>query len=254
MESSGSGEHPSSPEIEKLTSQLAKDPRSKAFIPLAEEYVKVGLPQEAARVLEEGLQVYPAFTTALVALARVYVQVDTPAKAQGILEEVVKKSPDNALAQKMLARIYAKDQNWDAARRSCEMVLFGYAQDEEMLTLKAELEKHGASEAGAQAPQPAVKTLSLKTAQRNDAGPEPAKAGDSPEGPAVEATPSDLETKPTVAPVDSPHEGTGGGRDEAQASGEERPQAEAQTGVAQLQELIERVRQRRALPPQSWKT
>lgn len=249
MESSGSGEQPASPEIEKLTSQLAKDPRSKAFIPLAEEYVKVGLPQEAARVLEEGLKVYPAFITALVALARVYVQLDAPAKAQGILEEAVKISPDNALAHKMLARIYAKDKNWDAARRSCEMVLFGYAQDEEMLALKAELGKQGASKAVAATPQPVVKTPPGKTEQRNEASPETAKAGESAEGPATEATPSEHDTEPTVATGEGPHEGVGGGR--AQAPGTERPEAEAQPGVAPLREMLERVRQRRASQIQS---
>ncbi len=251
MESSGSAEQPSSPEIEKLTSQLAKDPRSKAFIPLAEEYVKVGLPQEAARVLEEGLKVYPAFITALVALARVYVQIDAPAKAQGILEEAVKKSPDNGLAHKMLARIYAKDKNWDAARRSCEMVLFGYAQDEEMLALKVELGKQGASEAVVPTPQPVVKTPPGKTEERNEASPETAKAGESAEGSAAEATPSDRDTEPTVATGEGPHEGVGGGIELAQASGTERPEAEAQPGVAPLREMLERVRQRRASQTQS---
>ena len=42
-------------EIDRLAVQLATDPRSKAFMPLAEEYGKVGMWQEAAGVLEDGL-------------------------------------------------------------------------------------------------------------------------------------------------------------------------------------------------------
>jgi hypothetical protein len=51
-------------EIDRLATQLAKDPHSKAFMPLAEEYVKVGMWLEAVGVLEDGLKLYPNFITA----------------------------------------------------------------------------------------------------------------------------------------------------------------------------------------------
>ena len=51
-------------EIDRLAVQLAKDPRSKVFMPLAEEYGKAGMWQEAAGVLEDGLTLYPGFITA----------------------------------------------------------------------------------------------------------------------------------------------------------------------------------------------
>ena len=127
------------PEIQKLMQQLAKDPRSKAFIQLAEEYAKVGQLEDAAAVLEEGVKVYPTFITALVALGRVYVQLDLPSKARGVLEEAIKISPDNLLAHRMLARIYASAQAWDKARQACETVLFSHPTDDEMLALRVEL-------------------------------------------------------------------------------------------------------------------
>jgi len=43
-------------EIDRLATQLAKDPHSKAFLPLAEEYCKVGMWEEAVSVLEAGLK------------------------------------------------------------------------------------------------------------------------------------------------------------------------------------------------------
>ncbi|MGH7182679.1 MAG: hypothetical protein ACREJN_11970, partial [Nitrospiraceae bacterium] len=59
-------------ELDRLATQLAKDPHSKAFMPLAEEYGKAGMWQEAAAVLEDGLKLYPGFITAMVALGRAY--------------------------------------------------------------------------------------------------------------------------------------------------------------------------------------
>ena len=246
MESSDSGAPPSSAEIEKLTGQLAKDPRSKAFIPLAEEYVKISMLQEAATVLEEGLKVYPSFITALVALGRVYIQLDASAKAQSRLEEAVKISPDNVVARKMLARIYAKDQNWDAAKRSCDMVLFGYAQDEEMLALKAELEGKGPSEAAA-APLQAAATAPHETTElQGQEAPRSSKAGESPEDPTAGPEASDMEAEPTVVLAQFPQEGTDEGLDHEQTSGAERSDPQASPAVAPLQEMLERVRQRRA--------
>ncbi len=131
-----------SPEVEKLKRQLLGDRKSKAFIPLAEEYVKAGMLREAALILEDGLKEFPSFITALVALGRVCVQLDDLSRATEVLQEAVKISPDNVLAHRMLARLYVKDQAWEAARRSCEMVLFGYPRDEEMLALKTEIAPH----------------------------------------------------------------------------------------------------------------
>lgn len=135
-----------SPNIHTLATQLAKDSRSKAFIPLADEYVKADMLHEAVLVLEDGLKVYPTFVTALVSLGRVYTQLHLPDKAQPNFEEAVKLSPDNLLAHRMLARIYVKKQQFEAAARSCDLVLFQFPKDTEMLALKDELSRHGADQ------------------------------------------------------------------------------------------------------------
>ena len=72
-------------EIDRLATAVAKDPRSKEFLPLADEYIKVGMWQEAAGVLEDGLKVYPGFVTAMAALGRVYDQLGQAVKREGIL-------------------------------------------------------------------------------------------------------------------------------------------------------------------------
>ncbi|RPH79036.1 MAG: tetratricopeptide repeat protein, partial [Nitrospiraceae bacterium] len=87
-------------EIDRLAIQLAKDPQSKVFMPLAEEYGKAGMWQEAAGVLEDGLKLYPGFITAMVALGRAYDHMGQATKAKAILEESIKLSPENLRAHR----------------------------------------------------------------------------------------------------------------------------------------------------------
>ena len=122
--------------IDRLATAVAKDPRSKEFLPLADEYMKVGMWQEAAGVLEDGLKVYPGFVTAMVALGRVYDQLSQPVKATVILEEVVKQRPDNLRAHRILAKLYHAEGKADLALLSCRAILSANPTDEEALSIK----------------------------------------------------------------------------------------------------------------------
>jgi len=124
-------------EIDRLALALAKEPGSKVFIPLAEEYGKAGMWEEAAVVLEDGLKIYPHFITAMVALGRVYEQVNQPVKAKAILEEAIKLSPDNLRAHRTLARLYAAEGVKDATIRSCNVILAVNPHDQEALSLRS---------------------------------------------------------------------------------------------------------------------
>ena len=118
-------------EIDRLASQLAKDPQSKAFMPLAEEYGKVGMWQEAAGVLEDGLKLYPGFITAMVALGRAYDHMGQATKAKAILEESVKLSPENLRAHRTLIKIYQSQGLNESALQSCAVILAVNPRDEE---------------------------------------------------------------------------------------------------------------------------
>ncbi len=126
-------------EIDRLATQLAKDPQSKAFLPLAEAYGKAGMWQEAAGVLEDGLKYYPGFITAMVALGRAYDQMKQPAKAQAILEESIKLSPENLRAHRTLIKIYQNQGQQDLALQSCAAILTANPRDEEALSIQASL-------------------------------------------------------------------------------------------------------------------
>jgi tetratricopeptide (TPR) repeat protein len=126
-------------EIDRLATQLAQNPQSKAFMPLAEEYGKAGMWQEAAGVLEDGLKYYPGFITAMVALGRAYDQMEQPVKAQVILEESIKLSPENLRAHRTLIKIYTSQGQNDLALQSCSAILTVNPRDEEALSVQASL-------------------------------------------------------------------------------------------------------------------
>jgi tetratricopeptide (TPR) repeat protein len=136
---SGSENPANTAEIDRLALALVKDPESKAFIPLAEEYGKAGMWDEAAAVLEEGLKAFPNFITAMVALGRVYDQVNQPVKAIALLEEAVKLSPENLRAHRTLAKMYAAQGQQEAALRSCRVILSANPQDQEAVSISTML-------------------------------------------------------------------------------------------------------------------
>jgi tetratricopeptide (TPR) repeat protein len=93
-------------DIGKLKARLEKDPSSKLFVPLAEEYRKAGMYDEAIEMLLEELQKQPAYTTARVSLGKIYLERGQTEKAREEFERVVAAVPDNLFAQKKLAEIY----------------------------------------------------------------------------------------------------------------------------------------------------
>lgn len=123
-------------EIDRLATAVAKDPRSKEFLPLADEYIKADMWQEAAAVLEDGLTAYPGFVTAMAALGRVYDQLGQTAKAKAILEDVVKQRPDNLRAHRILAKLYHSEGHTELALSSCTAILDANPFDKEALSLK----------------------------------------------------------------------------------------------------------------------
>ncbi len=170
---SGSKKTDNAAEIDRLALALAKEPGSKVFIPLAEEYGKAGRWEEAVVVLEDGLKTYPGFITAMVALGRAYEQVNQPVKAKAILEEAIKVSPDNLRAHRTLAKLYATQGAKDAAIRSCDAILAVNSQDQEALTLRASLDHAVAREHVPAQNQPTVDFAKTTKFQFDRPGAEP---------------------------------------------------------------------------------
>lgn len=129
-----------SPEIIKLTEKMAKDPASTLFFPLAEEYRRCGMLDEAIILLTDGLKNHPNFLSARVSLGKIYLQKGLVSEAKHEFERVIQSAPDNLLAQKKLAMIYREEGDREKALESCRRLLLLNPNDEEIKKIKSELE------------------------------------------------------------------------------------------------------------------
>lgn len=93
-------------DIEKLKARVERDPDSKLFLPLAEEYRKAGMLDEAISVLLKGLERQPSYASARVALGKIYLEKKMIEDARKEFEKVIAAIPDNLFAHKKLAEIY----------------------------------------------------------------------------------------------------------------------------------------------------
>ncbi|OGW37430.1 MAG: hypothetical protein A2X58_05335 [Nitrospirae bacterium GWC2_56_14] len=129
-----------SSEIAKLTERISKDPKSKLFVPLAEEYKKAGDIEMAIAVLTEGLKNNPGYVTAKSFLGRLLLDQGKLSEAQKEFEEVIKAIPDNVLAQRKLADIHVLQGRAQEALLFFKAVLAVNPKDPELKALVADIE------------------------------------------------------------------------------------------------------------------
>lgn len=127
-------------DIEKLKEKVDKDPNSKLFVPLAEEYKKEGMLDEAIAVLLKGVEKQPGYMSARVSLGKIYVEKEMLKEAQAEFEQVIRSIPDNLYAHKKLADIYRATGDAPQAISAYKTVLKLNAMDEEALISLSELE------------------------------------------------------------------------------------------------------------------
>lgn len=130
-----------SPELVKLADKFRKDPASKLFFPLAEEYVKAGLIDEAIELLRTGIKAHPDLLGARVSLGKALLAKGRYADAQAEFEQVIVANPDNIMAHKKLASIYVHAGDKPRAVASCQAVLAINPSDAEMLKLRDEADR-----------------------------------------------------------------------------------------------------------------
>jgi len=129
-----------SSEIAKLTERISKDPKSKLFVPLAEEYKKAGDIEMAIAVLTEGLKNNPGYVTAKSFLGRLLLDQGKLSEAQKEFEEVIRAIPDNVLAQRKLADIHVMQGRAQEALLFFKAVLAVNPKDPELKALVADIE------------------------------------------------------------------------------------------------------------------
>lgn len=110
-------------DIERLKKKIEKDPNSKLFVPLAEEYKKAGMLEKAIEVLTKGLERQPNYLSARVCLGKIYLEKGMLNESRTEFEKVINAIPDNLYAHKKLAEIYTNLGDKDKAERSLFAVL-----------------------------------------------------------------------------------------------------------------------------------
>ena len=128
-------------EIERLKEKLSKDPNSKLFIPLSEEYKKAGMFDEAIDVLTKGLERQPGYMSARVALGKIYFERGMLEEAKAEFEKVIGAIPDNLYAHKKLAEIYRDLGERDRTVKELKTVLKLNPMDEWAATNLSDMEE-----------------------------------------------------------------------------------------------------------------
>ena len=127
-------------DIEKLKEKFEKDLNSKLFLPLAEEYRKEGMLDEAIEVLQTGLDKHKAYTSARVLLGKIYLEKGMLDEARKEFENVIASVPDNLFAHKKLAEIYRDTGEAELAIKAFKSILRLNPMDEESLNSLRDLE------------------------------------------------------------------------------------------------------------------
>lgn len=128
-------------DIERLREKIGKDPNSKLFIPLAEEYKKAGMFDDAIDVLIKGLKRQPGYMSAHVSLGKIYFGRGMLEEARTEFERVISTIPDNLYAHKKLAEIYSDLGDRDRAVEEFKTVLKLNPMDEWAATSLADIEE-----------------------------------------------------------------------------------------------------------------
>lgn len=104
--------------LHQLRQRWERDPKSRAFLQLAEEYRRAGRLGDAVHVLRAGLEEHPTYLAAQVALGRCLMESGDPEAAVELLERAVARDPTQLVANKLLVETYlARGQAGKARER-----------------------------------------------------------------------------------------------------------------------------------------
>lgn len=215
---------PTSERLETLRERWEADPGSRVFLQLADEYRRLGRIEEAAGVLEEGLEASPHHLAAQVALGRCRLDLGAPDEAAELLERVVESDPTQMVAYRLLVEAYLRQGRADEARERLRVYSLLNDADPEIAELRrriGEIDREsgeGPAEATAGAPsEPEIEAEE----PREEPSPEPPAPGADGEPFPGLAEPSSLrrylealaagELFEVEVPAEEPAPATGGG-------------------------------------------
>lgn len=91
--------------LAKYTLQYQKKPKSRVFAPLAETYRKLGMYDEALKIIRDGMKYHPAYTMGYIVLSHVYYDLQNYELAYNTIRPFVTDNLENITLQKLFAKI-----------------------------------------------------------------------------------------------------------------------------------------------------
>ncbi len=125
--------------LNQLRQRWERDPKSRSFLQLAEEYRRGGRLADAVHVLEAGLKEHPTYLSAQVALGRCLLENGTPGAARELLEKAVARDPTQLVANKLLVEAYLALGQAGKARERLDLYKLFNDRDEEIGPLEARI-------------------------------------------------------------------------------------------------------------------
>ncbi len=92
-------------DIDFLSQKLSDDPQSPLFARLADLYLMKNQAEEALRLCDAGVKIYPMYASAYIVLGRCRLALKEKAKARTAFQRAVQLSPFNQVAKTLLAEI-----------------------------------------------------------------------------------------------------------------------------------------------------
>ena len=90
--------------LAKYFSMYKKNPRSKVFAPLAESFRKLGMLDDAFKILKEGIRYHPTYTLGYIVLAHCYFDQGKFELTYNTLRPIIAQNADNISLQKIFAQ------------------------------------------------------------------------------------------------------------------------------------------------------
>ena len=127
--------------LDDLKARWERERSSRAFVPLAEEYRRLGRFAEAEKACREGLQRHPNYHSARVLLGRTLLELDRLEEAGEEFRRVLEIEPQNLLAGKLLAGIFRSQGRWGDALETFRRLQLFYPDNAEVRTQVYQLER-----------------------------------------------------------------------------------------------------------------
>lgn len=158
---------PAQADLQRWSDEVARDPRSLAFLPLARAYRRQGLHDTALQLCLRGLEAYPSHVEAHGLLALLYVERGEHEKAADEWSIVLRIDPDNFEALRGLGFCYMQQDRLSRARQMLERAALLRPADPAVHEALRMLGVH--MDAQEQAPQPAPSQVEQEPAAAEQA-------------------------------------------------------------------------------------